>query len=72
MAANITISCHKENSTLLFKITDDGIGFKTSSNSSGNGLHNIRRRIEELNGDLQIQTNTGAGSQFNYSIPVSQ
>jgi len=70
-ARNIKIRCKKEESSIVFDITDDGIGFDVSGNGSGNGLRNIRRRIEELGGELLIQTNTGAGSQFNYSIPVS-
>jgi len=70
-ARNIKIRCKKEESSIVFDITDDGIGFNGSGNGSGNGLRNIRRRIEELGGELLIQTNTGSGSQFNYSIPVS-
>jgi len=70
-ARNIEIRCKKEESSIVFDITDDGIGFNVAGNGSGNGLRNIRRRIQELGGELLIQTNTGAGSQFNYSIPVS-
>jgi signal transduction histidine kinase len=71
-ARNIKIRCKKEESSIVFEITDDGIGFNVSGNGSGNGLRNIRRRVQELGGELLIQTNNGAGSKFNYSIPVIQ
>lgn len=69
-AKNIIISCIYADSTLTFGITDDGIGFDTSSTASGNGLKNITTRIEALGGILDIQSGPNRGTTFNYKIPL--
>jgi signal transduction histidine kinase len=66
-AATISISCSITGNRLSFTVSDDGKGFDTAAKSSGNGLRNIRRRIEELGGSLDI-TSLSAGSSFHYSV----
>lgn len=69
-AKNIHINCLRNTTELVFDITDDGQGFDTSKNGTGNGLRNIRRRVEELGGDLDISSITAAGSRFHYHFPL--
>jgi signal transduction histidine kinase/ligand-binding sensor domain-containing protein len=59
-----------DNNRLSFEIGDDGKGFDLSKKYSGNGLHNIRHRVEELKGNLIIDSQPGKGARFIFSIPL--
>lgn len=48
---------------LYFSITDDGIGFKTSSARNGNGLQNMQLRMAELKGDIHIESELNKGTK---------
>lgn len=69
-ATQLSINCKQKNSFLEFVIGDNGLGFDTTKTFRGHGLQNIRRRIAELGGTLQIES-TEQGSVFSYRIPLS-
>jgi signal transduction histidine kinase len=54
-------------------ISDNGIGLRNplSSTSNGNGLHNIVRRCEELNGRVAFRESSGTTLHFVIPLPVS-
>lgn len=52
------------------KIQDDGIGFKADENQLGNGLQNMRNRINKLKGEITYKMDNGACVEF--TIPVNQ
>jgi signal transduction histidine kinase len=52
-----------------FTITDNGRGFDSSKVAGGNGLRNIRHRLEELKGRLDLRTSPGEGCYYRYCIP---
>ncbi len=68
-ATQISISCRKEMDALKFVVKDNGCSFDPSIRSKGNGLHNIRRRITELSGNLSIDS--GSGTTFSYDISLN-
>jgi signal transduction histidine kinase len=45
-----------------FSISDDGMGFDVVQAKNGNGLSNIKSRINELNGEIQIESTIGKGT----------
>ncbi len=49
---------------------DNGIGFDASKIKYGNGLNNLYRRTEQLNGNINIETEIGKGMQVVITIPV--
>lgn len=69
-AKTISVQAESTGNELSFTITDDGIGFDVSKVYSGNGLKNIRARIEELGGKIHIDSAPGNGSRFSYVIPL--
>jgi len=69
-AKNISVNARIENHNLWFTIKDDGQGFDPSKTASGNGLNNIKHRIEALNGSLVLQTTLGEGTELRYGIPL--
>ncbi|MDV6236030.1 sensor histidine kinase [Leptospira ellisii] len=60
---------------LFLDAKDDGIGFqerKVRARSSGFGLENIRRRVEDLNGKFKIDSSAGNGTKFTIRIPLEK
>ena len=53
---NINIGCEEQ---LTISVSDNGSGIDASGNSTGNGLKNMRYRIQQLNGKFFIQNNNG-------------
>jgi signal transduction histidine kinase len=70
-AKNISISIQLNKNILQGHIADDGCGFDAGTHYKGNGLKNIRYRIEELQGKLEIHSEINRGSTFHYTIPLS-
>ncbi len=53
---------------LLLRINDDGIGFDKAK-AAGNGLGNMRQRIESLGGQIIIETGAGKGTMVGIVMP---
>lgn len=51
------------------EISDDGVGFDTSI-VKGNGLGNMQKRIEELNGKFSITSELNLGTKIKATIPI--
>ena len=51
-------------------IRDDGVGFDVSAKHNGNGLNNIRRRANEINARLNIESASGAGTTVELNLTV--
>ncbi len=68
-ATNITIACHTKESQIHFIVSDNGKGFGLSKPGHGNGMRNIRQRVDEVGGLLSIESELGKGATFIYSIP---
>ena len=66
-AKNITVDCELEGKQIIFTVSDDGAGFDITQKNTGNGLRNIQRRIEELNGSININSSP-SGSVFQYWV----
>jgi signal transduction histidine kinase len=56
----------------LLTIEDDGSGFDTRGESTGNGLRNMRERANLLGGSLRIVSRRGKGTSLRIAFPVSQ
>ncbi|MBS1626809.1 MAG: hypothetical protein JSR09_04865 [Bacteroidetes bacterium] len=69
-AKHISISCNIKNQQLYFEVKDDGIGFTEFASFEGNGLKNIKSRIDDIKGILTINSTKGYGTTFNYTIPL--
>ncbi len=69
-ATEAQINIYFENDTLNIFVNDNGIGFDTSLNKSGNGLKNILERTKLLNGNLLINSIINQGTTIQITIPV--
>jgi signal transduction histidine kinase len=71
-ARNILIELRKDNSRILLKIKDDGKGFdvKEINRSQGIGWKNIFSRLSIINGNIDIQSQPGAGTVINIDFAI--
>jgi signal transduction histidine kinase len=67
-ATMIKVEIKEVNSNLLFKISDNGIGFDLALVKRGNGLHNMEKRIKNIGGDVQIYSKENKGTEIIITI----
>ena len=67
-AKKVILIFSSEGSAINVLIEDDGIGFDLNHVPQGNGLLNIRKRIDKLGGTLHINSQQD-GSEFLISLP---
>lgn len=73
-AKNVGILIYEEDDNLLLIVNDDGIGLdekKVNFGRSTIGLKSIRRRVQYLNGDIKINSDT-KGTEIIVSIPLAK
>ncbi|WP_340199303.1 tetratricopeptide repeat protein [Ascidiimonas sp. W6] len=68
-ARNIKLTFKKNDDSLQIDISDDGVGFDSNKIKNGIGLKNIKSRVKEIGGKLQLNSAVGGGT--NISINVS-
>ncbi len=69
-AKKVSIALVKKDNQLKLKIFDNGDGFDLNTvDENKYGLRNIRDRVEELNGNVIIQTSEGNGTSLKIEIP---
>ena len=57
--------------TLTLSLTDDGVGFvEPTSGRLGNGLLNMRRRIEDIGGRFSLESSPGKGTKVVFEVPL--
>lgn len=67
-ASSIEVLIEGNMDVFRMKIADNGIGFTSDEVPSGNGLVNMRKRIEEIQGNIQIDSTPGAGTQITITL----
>lgn len=67
-AKNITMEITSHNHKLTIVISDDGIGFDKNESPKGNGLLNMEKRIQEVNGSINFDRNENGGTQIKIII----
>ena len=62
-----------EEKQVVFIVTDNGCGFNPPADHQkglgGNGLQNMRRRVEALGGEISITSEKGKGTCVQFSVP---
>jgi len=61
----------KENKHLKISIVDDGIGFDFNKIKFGNGLNNIQRRVDEMKGQIRIQSYIEKGTHITIEVKIT-
>lgn len=69
-ADRIDIQLMTEDSQVVLTISDNGQGFDQKQETNGIGLENIRNRISQYNGNMNIISNPGTGTEINITFPL--
>jgi signal transduction histidine kinase len=67
--ANITAK-KEANNMLVFSIADNGKGFKTANESTGNGLENMKNRARNMGAEIEFISLNGIGTTINLVIKL--
>jgi len=70
-ATLVSVHVSIQNKKLVLLVKDNGIGYDVAAADSGNGLGNMRKRADSMNGILQVESIPGKGSQVKLSVPFS-
>jgi signal transduction histidine kinase/ligand-binding sensor domain-containing protein len=65
--AEIFISSDQQN--IVAVVRDNGIGFDMQDVKKGNGLNNMKKRLQDIYGELSIISKPNLGTTIRYSIP---
>lgn len=65
--SEISLEVALQGKKLTVRLVDDGKGFDTSLESTGNGLHNMSERARRMGGALTIRSSAGDGTVVEYS-----
>ncbi len=71
-ASELTIQILKNNEGLNLMAIDNGIGFNMQRVKKGMGIQNIKTRVEELHGELEIDSGKGNGTTITIQIPIDE
>jgi signal transduction histidine kinase len=69
-AQEIKIKAELLKRKLCIEIKDNGVGFDSSAASSGNGLKNIKKRVDEMGGELIIESSEEKGTHFTVNVTI--
>ena len=67
-AKEINVNVTTENQKIHIEIKDNGKGFDQEIVESGNGLRNMKKRIEEVGGIIDIQSDVGKGTRVKIEL----
>jgi two-component system, NarL family, sensor kinase len=73
-ASEILVQCSQNGNTFFITVEDNGIGFDVNTNKGsqkGIGLANLKRRIDYLQGKMEISSVPGNGTSINIELNVT-
>jgi signal transduction histidine kinase len=68
-AKTVKVVIRTEKNWLMIQIKDDGLGFEPDPDSEGNGIRNMKHRLEQLNGTFEIKSDEGV--RLRMGIPLT-
>ncbi len=69
-ATQANINMVIQNGMFILRIEDNGAGFNINQITRVNGLKNMKQRIQELKGNLQIESTPGIGTKIYAKFPA--
>lgn len=71
-ASEVSIKIKNNQEKIILTLKDNGIGFNINDLelSSGQGLKNIKTRIDSFNGEIKINSTLEVGTKFDIAIPI--
>lgn len=69
-AKNVSIQIGIRDQTFILMIEDDGKGFDSKIKTWGNGLRNLKTRIDSMHGSMEVDSYLGRGTLISIEIPL--
>jgi signal transduction histidine kinase len=69
-ASEVTVRMAFTGGVLTVSVQDDGCGFQTVDLSAGNGLSNMKQRLEDIGGTCIVESRPGAGTTVHVRLAV--
>ncbi len=71
-ASKVDIALAFSDGTVSLSIADDGVGIMEQDPAGrvGYGMGNLRRRVEDLQGTVEVHSEAGAGTRIQVTVPV--
>ncbi len=70
-ASEVTLQLNQHESDLVLILEDDGVGFQNDgSPSSGIGIANVKERVDNINGKLEINSELNKGTSILIIAPI--
>ncbi len=69
-ATHLSVDVYVKQDTIFIAIVDDGVGFDIHQ-VTGNGLPNMKKRVDELHGTITIESELNHGTQVRAQLPLS-
>jgi signal transduction histidine kinase len=70
IADHMTVELREVDRTVRLVVTDNGTGFEPSSTAEGEGIANMRDRIETVGGELVVTSAVGLGTTVEAWVPA--
>ena len=71
-ATEINVNVFNQNNQIKIEINDNGKGFDLETVDFGNGLNNMKKRIEEVKGSFELQSDVNKGTTIRILISKKQ
>jgi signal transduction histidine kinase len=69
-ARHAVVRLARNGTAAVLSIEDDGVGFDLGSDSTGNGLRNMRERADAMGGKLRVSSKAGKGTKLRFTFPI--
>lgn len=69
-ASKVNLNMNKYENEIHITITDNGIGFNPNTNKKGIGLNNMKKRMEEINGQFYIESTQNKGTKIGLQFQI--
>lgn len=69
-ADKVDISLALSSGSVTMKVQDNGKGFKPEVQNEGNGVANIRKRAEQIDAELALESKAGIGTRYTLKVEL--
>lgn len=71
-AQQVNVRFYRDAEHLVFKVVDDGHGFDIGSQNLGNGLHNMKKRAQDIGAEINIDSKSDQGTTITLKLETNK